>query len=823
MLTIKRILSALALSLFLMSGCGGPEPEPVPGPTPVTPAKISVTGVSLNKSSITLVEGANESLVATVSPSDATDKEVSWSSSESSVASVDSKGTVKAVKAGTTTVTVKTNDGGKTASCSVTVEAKVISVTSVSIDQNSLELIEGEEATLASTVEPGDATNKTVAWSSSDPTVATVEDGKVVAVAPGTATITVTTEDGKKTDSCEVTIKSKVIHLERLKMDCESLTLRAHWSEPIVVSFFPDNAEDQTVNWISTDESVAWPKPRPGQPYVCDVQAVSPGEASIIAVSNDGGKTAQCNVTVTPIPLERVSISLSSMLVYVGQEIQWDVYYAPDEATNKNVTWKVADPSIASVDQNGVIKGLSPGNTKVSIVSEDGGFTSEHELWVREATVKVTSIELDKTTLSMTSGTDETLTAILNPSDATNKDVIWFSSDLNVAWVSKDGIVSAKNPGTCTVTAISVDGRFESTCVVTVGASPSSKVSGVRMSNSEIALNVGGIATLYATVSPSTATNKGLTWTSSDPSVAKVDNYGNVTAVKVGSAVITVKTADGGYTDKCTVKVQTQVVHAQKVTLDRTSVTLNVKSQLRLRATISPSGVTNPNLTWESDNTSVARVDDSGVVTAVGPGQTRIIVYSVDNGAAAICVVAVRKFVDSISISGPKSVSVFSSIHLEASVSPANASNRNVSWSSSNTAIATVDQSGNVKGIKEGEVTISVASKDGSGAIATIQVTVTSAATTYLMLADSGAEVVNRLEMIVGEYLSFGVVPYPGEHKPEVTWTCSNDDIIEIRDYMDKQYIRLLYAKKAGTCTITLKAQDSGGVTRTFTVVVKQQ
>jgi len=210
-------------------------------------------------------------------------------------------------------------------------------------------------------------------------------------------------------------------------------------------------------------------------------------------------------------------------------------------------------------------------------------------------------------------------------------------------------------------------------------------------------------------------------------------------------------------------------------------------------------------------------------VTAVGPGTARVTAFTEDNGTAAICRVTVRNSVNGISINGPGSVSVYSSIHLEAVVSPSDATEKSVTWSSSNTSIATVDQLGNVKGLKEGKVTITVAAKDGAGAVGSVQISVTKAVTTYLMLADSYIDTGRDLEMLVGEYRSFGVTPYPREHKPEVTWTCSNDDIIEIRDYMNQQYSRLLYAKKAGTCIITLKAMDGGGATRSFKVVVKQQ
>ena len=552
------------------------------------------------------------------------------------------------------------------------------------------------------------------------------------------------------------------------------------------------------------------------------MQTVTPGEVTIIAISADGGLTARCNVTVTPIPLEGVQLQCSSILVYVGQTITWQVGYMPTVATNKKVTWKVADPSIASVDQNGVITGVAPGKTKVSIVSEEGGFTSEQELFVQEVTHKVTSIQLDRTSLSMTAGTEESLTATIIPSDATNKAVRWWSSDHAVAWVTNQGIVRAQGVGTCNIMVMSEDGGHQATCKVTVTASPSSKVSGVKLSQSEVTLNVGGSGTLYAYISPSTATNQSVTWSSSDATVAKVDNRGNVTGVKAGTAVITVKTSDGGYTAKCTVKVQTQTVLPRSLTLDRTSLTLDVGNKTRLTATLSPSNVTNPNVSWKSENTAVAKVDASGMVTAVGVGTTRIIASADANGTAAICVVSVKKLVKSISISGSSTVSALSTIQLKATVSPSDA-NSNVTWSSSNTSIATVDQSGNVKGLKEGKVTISATATDGSGAVGTYQVTVTKAVVTYLMLGDSYVETGSNLDMIVGEYRSFSVTPYPRELTPEVTWTCSNTGMVEIRDYQGRPYERLLYAKRAGTCTITLEAKDGGGAKRTFKIVVKNQ
>ena len=191
---MKRVIYLLAGALLLLAAC-----EKVP-PT------VAVTGVSVSPSSITLTEGVSQSLSATVSPGDATDKSVTWSSSAPAVATVDQSGKVTAVKAGTATITVTTTDGGKTATCAVTVIAKVASV---SLDKTSMTLTVGETQTLTATVTPDNAQDKSVTWSSSDATVATVDqDGKVTAVKAGSATITVTTTDGGKTATCAVTIQA---------------------------------------------------------------------------------------------------------------------------------------------------------------------------------------------------------------------------------------------------------------------------------------------------------------------------------------------------------------------------------------------------------------------------------------------------------------------------------------------------------------------------------------------------------------------------------------------------------------------------------------
>ena len=169
-------------------------------------APIEVTSIHLNKTSTSLYVGNSETLTVTYTPSDAnTGKGITWSSDKESVATVDQNGKVTGVTAGTAVITA-TSEKGKTATCTVTVQA--IAVTGVTLNKNSLTLKTGSSETLTATVLPSDAANKNVTWSSSDNTVATVENGKVTAVAEGGATITVTTEDGNKTATCNVIVQA---------------------------------------------------------------------------------------------------------------------------------------------------------------------------------------------------------------------------------------------------------------------------------------------------------------------------------------------------------------------------------------------------------------------------------------------------------------------------------------------------------------------------------------------------------------------------------------------------------------------------------------
>ena len=189
---LMKLIAFLGLAFFVMA-CSDDD-------SPVTPQVVKVTGVTLNVKEVSLMVGAKETLKVVVAPENATNKRVTWSSNKTDVASVDGQGVVTAHKAGEALVTVKSEDGGKTATCKVTVKAEKVAVTGVKLDKTEHTLAVGGTVTLVATVTPEGATNKKVAWKSDKTDIATVdENGKVTAVKAGVAKITVTTEDGKKT------------------------------------------------------------------------------------------------------------------------------------------------------------------------------------------------------------------------------------------------------------------------------------------------------------------------------------------------------------------------------------------------------------------------------------------------------------------------------------------------------------------------------------------------------------------------------------------------------------------------------------------------
>lgn len=362
---MKKILALLAVATVL-AACGNKEKE-----------IVKVTGVSLDKRGIAFYIGDSEKLTATVSPANADNQKVTWKSGDDQIVSV-VEGVVTGVGEGDAVVTVTTVDGGKTATCAFSVSKKPVPVTGISLDQKSASLVEGTTLQLTATVEPEGADDPSFTWKSDKESVATVSDeGLVTAISVGTATITVTTTDGGKTDECVITVTAKPVSVSGVSLDKANATIKVDETVTLTATVSPADATNKEVSWKSSDETVATVKDGV-------VKGIKEGKATITVTTADGGKTATCEITVSnTIAVESVSLDKTSTDVAVNQTFTLTATVLPENATNKDVTWSSSDETVATVE-NGVVKGIKVGTATITVTTADGGKTATCVVTVKE-------------------------------------------------------------------------------------------------------------------------------------------------------------------------------------------------------------------------------------------------------------------------------------------------------------------------------------------------------------------------------------------------------------------------------------------------------
>ena len=478
---MKRLSIFSLVLTIIFSICSCQEPE------------VKVSAIILNSTSLSMTEGDTFKLTATVSPDNATDKSVIWSSSNASIAEV-TDGVVTAVKEGAATITVASRDGGARATCEVAVAARTVDVESVTLSQKEAVITVGKTLTLTATVMPENATDKTVTWTSNNTSIATVDNGVVTAVKPGSASITATA--GGKNASCTVTVKEEYIDVTSVTLDETSCSLMEGESFTLYATVKPDDATEKSVIWKSSNEKVA-------TVYGGKITAVSAGKATITATA--GKVSATCEVQVTAkVAVESVTLDVKKITIYVGDTQTLTATVLPENATDKTVSWESSDDDVAIV-QNGVVKGIAEGSATITATA--GGRSATCAVTVKK--IEVESISLDKTSLEMNPDESEQLTVIFKPENATDKTVTWTTSDDGIAKVSAKGVVTAVKPGTATITATA--GKFTTTCEVKVFNNNYLTISNESKNTGEITIKPNGVG--FPALTLRYSTDGGHTWT----------------------------------------------------------------------------------------------------------------------------------------------------------------------------------------------------------------------------------------------------------------------------------------------------------------------
>jgi len=407
--------------------------------------KAAPTSVTLNKTSLTLGKGESFTLTAALNPSGAASFKTTWSSSDTTIVTVDAKGKITAKAAGTATITFQAFNG-KAKTCAVTVKN---APSSVALNKTSLTLGKGETFALTATPNSGAASSKNT-WNSSDTKIAAVDaNGKITAKAAGTATITVKTFNSK-TKSCTVTVKAAPSSVTLSKT---SLTLGKGETYTLKATLNSGAASAKN-SWSSSDTKIATVDAS-GK-----ITAKAAGTATI-TVKTFNSKTKSCKVTVKPAP-SSVTLSKTSLTLGKGETFALKATLNSGAASAKN-TWSSSDTKIATVDASGKITAKAVGTATITVKTFNGK-TKSCKVTVKAAP---TSVKLNKSTLTLAKGKAETLKVTLNPSGAASLKRTWTSSNTKIAKVDANGKVTAVAKGTATITCKTFNGKTK-TCKVTV-------------------------------------------------------------------------------------------------------------------------------------------------------------------------------------------------------------------------------------------------------------------------------------------------------------------------------------------------------------------
>lgn len=503
------------------------------------------------------------------------------------------------------------------------------------------------------------------------------------------------------------------------------------------------------------------------------------------------------------MPVTHIKFSETVHLMDVGDTVQLYETIYPSYAYDKRVKWSTNDSTIAIVDSKGLVKALKEGVVHITASTLDNSKSASCEIVVGKPDgIAVKGINISLYEAELCVGDTIKLDTRIYPYYASKQDVEWYSSNSNIAEVDSEGLVTAKQKGIAWINVKALHGPNgqmigPATCRVVVSENSTDiQVEKIVLDMSTVEINVGNTLKLTATISPSNATNKSVIWYSHDNSIATVDN-GLVIGVKEGVAWINVRTEDGNKiaTAKVTV-IKDNIVHVERVELDKKTMAVNVGGTSKLTATVIPINAKDKSIIWYSSDDRIATVNEEGIVTGVKEGIAWINAKTLDGYKVATCQVSV--LTDKIDVEMVEldittaEINIGETLKLTATVSPSDAMNKTVIWYSHDNTIVTVED-GLVTGVKEGIAWVNVKTEDGNK-VATAKVTVVNknrrslveSLSDYIVLSysnsqlniDSKGEIIKRVEI----YNTMGGLVYASDYNSnKVEILSSLDGILIIK------------------------------------------
>ena len=527
--------------------------------------KIDVTGVQItdgntvitDKDNLTMNVGDKKSFTAKVLPEDASVKDVTWSVFPENLAELNAEtGELIAKAPGEITLGVTTKDKAKTE----TVKINIIQpVTGVEITTNETSLTQGDKITFTAKVMPEDASIKDVTWQVDNEDIAEIDEttGVLTAKGEGKVSVTVTTKDGNKKATKEITVKKPVIAVTGVEITDKPETISAGDTFDFKASVLPEEATDKNVNWSVDNKDVAEIDELSGR-----FTAKTEGTVKVTVTTKDGNYKDVVEVKIGPktVPVEKIEIKGGDRTLTTGDKVQLEAVIIPDFATHKEVKWSSDNPGIADVNAlTGEIMAIAEGKAVIRAETKDGLISAEINVTVKASEVKINEIRITPPEDEVKVGDVVSLKATVLPENAINKELIWSVDNTDRAAIdSVTGELKALKAGKIKVTATDKDGTVKDEYELEI-LTDKVLTESVKIKGGDRILKVNDKVTLEAIVLPENATTKDVRWSVDNSSIASIDEItGQLSAIKEGTVNVTVTTLDNGNKDTISVVVEKQ-------------------------------------------------------------------------------------------------------------------------------------------------------------------------------------------------------------------------------------------------------------------------
>jgi len=601
-----------------------------------------------------------------------------------------------------------------------------------------------------------------------------------------------------------------------ITLDRHSISLYPDQSASLAATILPSTVAVTTVNWTSSNPSVVRVDAQG------NLTALSVGRATITASTTDGTNLSDtCSVIVNPVIASGLSLSRGLFSGIAGDTATLVPVFVPLNTTNQNVVWTTSNAAVATVE-NGLVTIRSVGMATVTATATDGSGVSASCSVVGNA-VKVTGMQIVKTygpsTDSLRTFDNFTLSAVVLPSNATSKSVTWSSSN------SSGLRIISQNDSTCSCQALSA-GNF----VITASAQDGSQVTAqiavtvlptlaesLTLAQDSVRMSLGDVIRFTYTLLPAETTDKSVLWATSDSTVVSVTQQGVCAAEGVGEAVITLSTLDGsGLVAQSVIMVSDTVVPptlASSLVLSEHQASLRLGDSLMLSYTLLPLETTDPTVEWFCSDSTVIAFDLTGRCYAVGLGSAYIVISTVDgSNISDTCFFTVNPILaESITLSRTDTtLHVEDFFSLSCTVLPANTTDPAVSWTSSDSAIVSVDNRGRCRARNLGSAVITVSTLDGSGLSASCSVMVTPVLAESLVLSDTS------ITLTIGDSAAISAQVFPANVTNPAVFFESLDAAIAQVDNNGN-----IKAVGVGNTFITVSTADGSGISAVCLVNVE--